>query len=110
MSKVTVIFTLSMPGVASWNGKWSGEGKCYARTRRVSQKVADSLKGYYHYSWKDGWAAGVSVKASSGSAETSKVARKSLGFYGYDWMIDSILKHGAIYADHEVPEKAEVNS
>ena len=25
----------------------------------------------------------------------------SQGFHGYDWMVESILRHGKFYADHE---------
>ena len=94
-------FTLSMPGVNSWNGKWSGEGEFYAKTINFgkSQKAKEILgKGYYHYSFGDGWAAGVSVKQVD-AKEAAKIRRISSGFCGYDWMVDSIIWNGKIKAD-----------
>lgn len=92
-------FTLSMPNRASWNGRWSGEDDVYAiiKTFRgnkqlaVAEKILDT--GYYHYSFGDGWAAGISVKEVD-SAEASKLRRRSKGFCGYDWMVDTIIRFG----------------
>lgn len=104
-------FVLSMPGVASWNGRWSGEGKLYAVVRNFgsSQKTRAWLgkvvaDGPYRYHWSDGWAAKVDVREVEPS-EGRKLAKASSGFCGYEWMIDSILQYGHIYADHEKPEK-----
>ena len=36
-----VLFTLSMPGRNSWNGRWSGEGKKYNIVRKMTAKEAD---------------------------------------------------------------------
>lgn len=93
----TLIFQLSMPGNNSWNGKWSGEGKCYADRRRVKDSTADKLSGkYFSYNFGDGWRAGVDIK--SVDAKTSRqIMKRSAGFCGYEWMIDSILADGAIY-------------
>jgi hypothetical protein len=35
------------------------------------------------------------------ASEARKIARKSKGFCGYDWMIRSIIKHGYIHAGSE---------
>lgn len=93
-------FKLTMPGIASWNGHWSGEGRLYARTRTVSQKKGEEVldgkdKTYFSYSWDDGWSAKVEASHID-SNEKRKLAKNSKGFYGYDWMIDSILTHGKI--------------
>ena len=90
-------FVLSMPNCNSWNGRWSGEGRHYAIVRPVSDKLALRLldkngRGYWHHSFGDGWAAGVSARLM-GRGER---ARKSCGFYGYDWMVWSILRCGEI--------------
>lgn len=89
-------YTLSMPSNNSWNGKWSGEGRCFARVRsygrskKQNEKASEILKiGYFTYSFGDGWVAGISVK-EVGPKEAATVRRRSLGFHGYDWMIDSI--------------------
>ena len=88
-------FELSMPGNNSWNGKWTGEDNFYARTRTVSEKDAAALKEYYSYSFGDGWRAAVKVRRVDGRS-AAKIRKKSKGFCGYEWMIDSILQHGDI--------------
>ena len=47
-----LIAELSMPGVNSWNGKWSGEDDKY--TINVPSRNPD-LIGYYHYNFGDDW-------------------------------------------------------
>lgn len=34
----TILFTLTMPGNNSWNGRWSGDGQSYCKTRKFSGK------------------------------------------------------------------------
>lgn len=96
----TVGFFLSMPGRASWNGAWSGEGKLYARVERLTDKKADEIiaRGSFSYRWSDGWSARVNVRALDGK-ESREVRRKSAGFSGYDWMVASIRRHGEIRPD-----------
>jgi len=43
------------------------------------------------------WGAAVAVNEVS-SAEAANLRTKSNGFCGYEWMVDSILKHGRILA------------
>lgn len=105
----TICFELSMPSNNSWNGKWTGDGVFYARTRTFSTKAGKEkasailAREYYTYSFGDGWVAGISVKQVT-SAEKRKIDKQTKGFCGYDWMIDSIIDHGAIYA--KPPAKA----
>lgn len=91
-----VCFSLSMPNVGSWNGKWTGEGKIYARVFKVSKKN-DKIKDgdYFRYNFGDGWSAGVSIKFVDGN-EAVKIRRKTSGFCNYEWMIKSIIEHGEI--------------
>jgi len=98
-------FTLSMPNNNSWNGKWSGQGILYARVINVGRskkamKDAEEIlrAGYYHYNFGDGWAAGVTVKEVD-KKEAAMIRRKSHGFCGYDWMIDSIRNYGVIQTE-----------
>lgn len=96
-----VAFELSMPNVGSWNGKWSGADRKYVRVINVgaskkTREKYEALCGYYHYSFGDGWAAGVTVKEVD-PTQARKLRRLSAGFCGYDWMIDSIRYHGDIY-------------
>jgi hypothetical protein len=95
-------FKLSMPTVGSWNGKWTGEGRPYlklvnlGRTKKAVQLGESILaQGYFRYDFGDGWAAGITVKSVE-PGEASKLKRKSAGFCGYEWMIDSIIAHGTI--------------
>ena len=96
-------FKLSMPNVASWNGKWSGEGRNYVRYRNLTDKKLAELdlieKGHnsWYHGWSDGWGASVSARVM----EKGEKKQKSVGFAGYDWMIDNIL----IYNDTKEPGK-----
>lgn len=96
-----VSFTLSMPSVRSWNGRWSGEDKIYVRVRDLRSKSdtkhLDALleKGYFTYRFSDGWVAGIDVKTVT-SYEAQKLRAKSAGFSGCDWMIDSLIAKGEI--------------
>ena len=90
-----IVFQLTMPGVGSWNGKWSGSERLYVRTwdeRKVPKEYWN--KDFYHY-WDDGWTACVTTTRMTAN-EARKLERKSDGFCGYDWMIPSIIKYGEI--------------
>jgi len=98
-------FTLSMPNVGSWNGKWTGESNLYARTRSFARsnvaKGQEILsKGHFRYNFGDGWSAAVAVKEVS-SSDAAKIRKHSRGFCGYDWMIDSIISKLVIEAPGE---------
>ena len=98
-----VEFRLTMPGRASWDNKWSGDSRNYALVRELDDACAAELDGRsWSYSWPDGWRAHVSAHIVHMGEELNP----SHGFHGYDWMVASILRHGTIYADHEIPETA----
>lgn len=105
-------FELSMPNAASWNGKWSGEGQCYAvlktfRGVKQEERAAELMSHRsFYYHWDDGWGARVSVREVD-SNEARRLRKESNGFCGYDWMISSILSYGKIMADHEIQEHLE---
>jgi hypothetical protein len=109
--RIKIAFELSMPNVGSWNGRWSGEGNLYAIVRDFSQKTADKIlsKPSYYYRWDDGWGASVKVKAVDGT-ESRRIKKNSRGFCGYEWMIESIIAYGAIYADHQKPKAVTMDS
>lgn len=93
-----ISFTLGMPNVGSWNGKWSGEKDYYAQVRSVkpSEETEAILKQKrFYYSFGDGWCASVRAERTD-SKEAAKIRRKSKGFCSYDWMIDSIIEFGDI--------------
>lgn len=95
-----VAFTLSMPEVNTWNGKWTGEDKCYVVIKNIgaSKKTREkyiNLFGNYYYHWEDGWTACINVKEID-DKEARILRKKSNGFCGYEWMINSIIMHGEI--------------
>ncbi len=109
---MTIQFTLSMPNVGSWNGRWSGREKLYAVVRsftgRRGQAVAKAMlaKKSYYYNFGDGWGASVRISEIA-SHEARRVRKASQGFCGYEWMIDSIVRDGGIYTDHLRPKPAD---
>jgi len=95
-------FSLSMPNVGSWDGKWTGANNFYTRlvnfgrskkSTEKAQKILD--EGYFHYDFGDGWSAGITVKRVNAN-EALKIRKKTKGFCGYDWMIASIQRNGKI--------------
>ena len=87
-----IAFTLSMPSVGSWNGKWTSSGNLHARAINIgSKKRANEIlaKGSFRYDFGDGWVAGISVKKVN-AKEARQLRKDSKGFCGYEWMIDSI--------------------
>lgn len=105
-----ISFTLTMPNRSSWNGKWSGEDRYYAITRSFTKRQEDKARkilesGSYYYRWDDGWGASVFVKEVT-SAEAAKIRKRSNGFCGYEWMVNSIINHGQIFSDHQIPKEA----
>lgn len=100
-----VAYTLSMPSAPSWNGKWSGAERLHVVVRRYKDATAADITkiGSYYYRWEDGWAASVSARIVPAS-EAAQLRKKSAGFAGYDWMIDSIELYRKIYADHQKPK------
>ena len=96
MRNATVAFVLTMPGNASWDGRWSGDGKIHARTRSLPGLKAKELDGQdFYHSFGDGWLAMVRAKIVDAKGRRA-MDRASDGFCGYEWMIDSIVKHGRI--------------
>ena len=93
-----IIFTLSMPNRGSWNGRWSGENRVYARIFHNNGVPKDIIGKDFYYNWDDGWCACVSVTKVD-SKEAAKIRKKSAGFCGYDWMIRSIIKNREIIVE-----------
>ncbi len=92
-----VAFKLSMPGVNSWNGKWSGEDQLHAIVKSFPDKSTFVLslanKSYWTHRFGDGWVAGVTAHIVD-SKEAASIKKRSVGFSGYDWMVDSIIRNG----------------
>ncbi len=99
----TLIFTLTMPGRSSWNGRWSGEDNLYAivktfgKSKAAQAKVDSILKQrHFSHSWSDSWRASIEVTFAD-AKEARHARKKSKGFCGYDWMVANILDHGSTY-------------
>jgi len=91
-------FTLSMPRRGSFNHKWLGDSHNYVQVRHVPDEANGRkiLAGQpFDYDLGDGWVARVSVRRV-GRRKAERIRRVSVGFDGYDWMIDSILLHSNI--------------
>jgi len=95
---MNLVFELWMPSNNSSNGRWTGDAGYYARVRNFRSKKAliranEILeKKYFMYSFGDGWVARIDVYEASNN-KSRQVRKKSNGFCGYDWMIDSIVKN-----------------
>ena len=94
-----IAFELFMPGVNTWNGHWGGEGKYYAKAVNIGrstekQELGEEILsiGSFDYDFGDGWMMSISVREVDGK-EASKIRRKSDGFCGYDWAVDSIIEN-----------------
>lgn len=90
-------FRLSMPNIGSWNGKWTGESRNYVVTRKFGKSGEEKAKQIldkksYYYNFGDGWGALVSV-GEVDAKEAAKLRKKSDGFFGYEWMVESICKN-----------------
>ena len=99
------IFELKMPNRGSWNDRWSGDDEKYTISREVTKtywqskphlkKIWDKVveKGKtasFFYHWNDGWTAEVQIRKA-------KPRERAINrFYGYSWMIDSIIECGKI--------------
>lgn len=100
----TIAFILSMPNVGSWNGKWTGEGNLYAVVKKFTDRWFEKNKhkfmngGYYNFG--DGWGASIDCKEVC-SDEARLIRRRSKGFCGYEWMIDSLIWEGEILNTEE---------
>ena len=94
-----IVFELTMPNRGSWNNKWSGDNRRFIRCRKEWEFSKETLKNIVNkdfvYSWNDGWTACVSVRKVD-CREAGKLMKQSVGFYGYDWMISSIIRYGYI--------------
>ena len=90
-----IVFELSMPNKGSWNGRWSQEGQLFVRTRPERDVPRECWDKSFYHRWDDGWTACVTTTRMT-AAEARKLERKTKGFCGYDWMIESIIRHGDI--------------
>ena len=102
---VRIEFRLNMPGRASWNGRWSGEGKNYTIVKRLGVRDVARLFGEgkrdrasWSHRWSDGWCAVVEARI----VHPGERIKKSDGFSGYDWMVSNIISYGKTTAPGQV--------
>jgi hypothetical protein len=105
IKSMIICFELTMPNRASWNGRWSGEGKKFYLIKKVSDRYLKSKEHFkelleknrdsWYYRWPDGWGASVIAEIID-SKEAAKRRKLSVGFCGYEWMVDSIMWYGEI--------------
>ena len=92
-----VEFRLSMPGVGSWDGKWSGSKNNYTikenlTDNKISILGLDNSDQSWSYNFGDGWCATVRARI----VPKGEKLKKSDGFCGYNWMVDSIISNNLI--------------
>lgn len=95
-----ILFELTMPHVGSWDGKWSEEKGTHIIVKPEREVRKFLWDQDYYYSWPDGWTCCIKCKRIS-AAEARKLASKSSGFCGYNWMVDSIIHYGSIMTKSE---------
>ena len=102
------LFELSMPRVNSWNGKWSsGIDRRYLICRSFTNRDAEGVEaGRYTYDFGDGWVAMVEVTEIKASQKAGLI-KQSVGFCGYGWMVDSIIRYGEILNAEQRREREE---
>lgn len=105
-----ISFELSMPSNNAWNYRWIGQDDLYAVVKSFRKMPEADGKpivgGRFSYNFGDGLVAAVTVREVTSSA-AARIRKQSKGFCGYNWMIDSILSWGAIYA--EPPKRPAVS-
>lgn len=92
-----IAFILTMPNNNSWNGRWSGDRDLFVIVKKIEKKLANELLEIenFRYRWDDGWTANIEIKEID-SKEANKLRKKSQGFRGYEWMINSIIENKKI--------------
>lgn len=97
---MNLVFTLSMPGRNSWNGRWSGEEKMYAVVKKFTTKAGKAkaaellAAGYFSHNFGDGWRAGVTITEAT-AQQVRHVRKVSKGFCGYEWMVENFIAYGS---------------
>ena len=95
-----IAYILTMPGVGSWNGSFTGSRNFYCVTRsyknssHIPAKVLSMESGYI-YDFGDGWVSRIKAREIP-VVEKPVYNSQSSGFMGYEWMIKEIEKYGRI--------------
>lgn len=101
-----LLFEYGHSKINTWDKKWSGEGKVFAKEVPLTTKKREKLielgfdlhrgaKKTFTYDFGDGWVANVTMTVGN-KKDFEGIMKLSEGFMGYDWFIDSILENGKI--------------
>lgn len=96
-----IVFILTMPNRASWNGRWSQEDDLHCIVKKNGEVSKEVVDKEFYYNFGDGWTACVEVKEIP-AKQANQYRQKSRGFCGYDWMVESIIKHREIRRRTEI--------
>lgn len=99
---IRVEFCLVMPERDSRNPQGFRNGRNHLLVRAVEDDLAKKLAGQ---SWLHVWADDRRAEVHARLLAEDETLRPSHGFWGYDWMVDSILQYGEICVPHERPEE-----
>lgn len=106
----TLLFEYIGLSNGSWNGKWTGQGRNYSTSVRMTKEIREKLEKHlgeklesgktysFYYNFGDGWSCQVEMTLGY-SKDFQKMLRQSEGFLGYGWMIRSIIENGHITPD-----------
>jgi len=105
MIMASLVFELSFPSFNTWNGKTIFNDHYHAALRPIRRGIDAMQKasqivsfGPYRYDFGDGWVASLSARIVD-AREARSIRARSIGFMGYEWMIESILSSGRIAAN-----------
>ena len=96
-------FEITFPNVGSWNGVFTGAKNLHFAFKIVTKQEGESLMQNneyrnFYYNFGDGWGCNVKMTIISAS-DKRKIEKRNMGFMGYNWMIDSIIKHDKIISE-----------
>ena len=89
-------FRLTMLCHAPLRSSW--QDKNFVACRQFMEQLRTrtiAVNGPYTYRFSDGYTAHISAFVIN-EAQRNRLLNESDGFGGYEWMIDSIIKHGEI--------------
>lgn len=101
-----LLFEYGHSKINTWNGRWAGEDNVFAKEVFLSTSKRERLKelGFdlrrgakktFTHDFGDGWVAKITMTVGA-KKDFEEIMKHSEGFMGYEWIIDSILKHGKI--------------
>jgi len=102
-----ILYELTMPGIGSWNGKWTGADTrhCVIRSYKTDD-VPDKVlaKVNYEHDFEDGWVANIHCSEIT-ELKAASIEAKGFGFCGYEWMVDNIEETGRIKTVKELGQE-----